>query len=360
MENMEITKSFWKNKNIFLTGHTGFKGGWLAFWLSELGANVHGYALKPHEEESFFNATNLVNRLSSSTIGDIRDADIMHQAFKASNPDLLIHMAAQPLVRDSYKIPQETFETNVIGTVNVLEMARNTKSVKAILNITTDKCYENKEWVWAYRENDRLGGHDPYSASKACAELVSNCFMESFFKKNNQYISTARAGNVIGGGDWSPDRLVPDFLRSIENGKALKIRSPQSQRPWQHVLEPVYGYLLLAEKIYCNGEKYFGPWNFGPEEKDSKSVEWIVNKLCDLIPGSRWEYDDRDKPHEANLLKLDSSKAKKSLNWNPRWDIETSLTKTIEWHKAWKNNEDMEKITLDQIMQFSNLQNILD
>jgi CDP-glucose 4,6-dehydratase len=263
-------------------------------------------------------------------------------------------MAAQPLVRYSYQAPVETFATNVMGTVNVLEAARQSGTVKAIVNITTDKCYENNEWLWPYRENDRLGGHDPYSASKACAELTVAAYRDSFLSDANIHLASVRAGNVIGGGDWARDRLIPDFLRSIDAGKTLKIRSPNAVRPWQHVLEPLSGYLLLAEKLYLEGKAFAEAWNFGPNDEDTKSVGWIVEKLCAQFSGALWEIERVKQPHEAGLLKLDSSKAKTKLGWTPRWNLETALSNTTEWHQAWRNREDMAAITTQQIQAYAN------
>ncbi len=347
-----MNSSFWKNKTVFLTGHTGFKGGWMAHWLSQLGSNVYGYALDPSSETNFFTETNLRERLKESTIGDIRDLNTLKDAMRRSKADIVIHMAAQPLVRESYLSAADTFSTNVMGTVNLLESVRQTDSVKAIVNITTDKCYENKEWLWSYRESDRLGGHDPYSASKACAELVSSSYRKSFLAGNNSHLASVRAGNVIGGGDWAADRLIPDFLRAIDKKQTLKIRSPNSLRPWQHVLEPLSGYMMLAQKLYDQGSEYADAWNFGPRDEDARSVEWIVDRLCSLSPGAVWETDKGENPHEAVLLKLDSSKAKTKLGWSQRWSIEIALTKTVEWHRAWLEDEDMDSLTTMQISEY--------
>ena len=345
--------SFWNGKTVFVTGHTGFKGGWMAHWLSELGACVHGYALDPPTEPNFFSETNLQERLVSSNIGDIRDLGLLDKAIKQLKPEIIIHMAAQPLVRESYQTPVETFSANVMGTVNLLEASRRVGTVKAIINITTDKCYENKEWTWPYRETDRLGGHDPYSASKACAEVVAAAYRSSFLSTADIQLASVRAGNVIGGGDWATDRLMPDFLRALDVGETLRIRSPNAVRPWQHVLEPLSGYLMLAEQLYKTGETFAGAWNFGPNEDDARSVEWIVTQLCDRIPGARWEFEKIGQLHEAGLLKLDSSKAKKYLGWAPRWDLETALKNTIEWHKAWRNGEDMKAFSSKQIQTYT-------
>jgi CDP-glucose 4,6-dehydratase len=349
-----MNPSFWKGKTVFLTGHTGFKGGWIAHWLYELGASVHGYSLEPPTQPNFFTETQLQKRLAHSTIGDIRDLAALTSALKTANSDIIIHMAAQPLVRESYKTPVETFAANVMGTVNLLEAARQVSTAKAIVNITTDKCYENKEWLWPYRENDRLGGHDPYSASKACAEIAAAAYRNSFLVNANIHLASVRAGNVIGGGDWASDRLIPDFLRALDAGKTLTIRSPNAVRPWQHVLEPLSGYLLLAEKLYIEGSAFAEAWNFGPNDEDAKSVGWIVEQLCAQIPDVRWETGNAKQPYEAGLLKLDSSKAKTLLGWTPRWNLETALSKTTEWHQAWRNREDMAAITTQQIQAYAN------
>lgn len=345
--------SFWNGKTVFVTGHTGFKGGWVAHWLSELGACVHGYGLNPPAEPNFFTETHLQERLVSSNIGDIRDLGLLDKAIKQLKPEIIIHMAAQPLVRESYQTPVETFSANVMGTVNVLEASRRVGTVKAIINITTDKCYENKEWTWPFRETDRLGGHDPYSASKACAEVAAAAYRSSFLSTADIQLASVRAGNVIGGGDWATDRLLPDFLRALDVGETLRIRSPNAVRPWQHVLEPLSGYLMLAERLYETGETFAGAWNFGPNEDDARSVEWIITQLCDRIPGARWEFEKTGQLHEAGLLKLDSSKAKKYLEWAPRWDLETALKNTIEWHQAWRNGEDMKAFSSKQIQTYT-------
>ena len=349
-----MNPSFWKNKTVFLTGHTGFKGGWIAHWLYELGASVHGYSLEPSTQPNFFTETQLQKRLAQSIIGDIRDLTALTSSIKTADPDIIIHMAAQPLVRESYKTPVETFAANVMGTVNLLEAARQVATVKAIVNITTDKCYQNKESLWQYREYDRLGGHDPYSASKACAEVAAAAYRNSFLADANIHLASARAGNVLGGGDWATDRLIPDFLRALDARKVLTIRSPNSVRPWQHVLEPLSGYLLLAEQLYAEGSVFAEAWNFGPNDEDAKTVAWIVEQLCAQIPDARWEIENAKQLHEAGLLKLDSSKAKAKLGWTPRWDLETALSKTTEWHQAWRNCEDMVAITTQQIKAYSN------
>jgi CDP-glucose 4,6-dehydratase len=352
MEGLGMNPRFWKGKTVFLTGHTGFKGGWIAHWLYELGASVHGYSLKPPTQPNFFTETQLQNRLTQSSIADIRDLAALTSALRQAKPDIIIHMAAQPLVRESYNTPVETFAANVMGAVNVLEAARQVGTAKAIVNITTDKCYENKEWLWPYREDDRIGGYDPYSASKACSEIAAAAYRNSFLADANIRLASVRAGNVIGGGDWAADRLIPDFLRALDAGQTLTIRSPNAVRPWQHLLEPLSGYLLLAEKLYTEGSAFAEAWNFGPNDEDAKSVGWIVEKLCAQIPGARWVPENAKQPHEAGLLKLDSSKAKAKLGWEPHWTLEAALDKTIEWHQAWRNHEDMAAITTQQILAY--------
>lgn len=349
MEGMVMNSDFWHNRSVFITGHTGFKGGWIALWLSHMGARVSGYSLNPPSSPNFFTEVQLESRMVNSTIADIRDLGRLSDAIKSANPSVVIHMAAQPLVRESYNAPVETFSTNVMGTVNLLEAVRKANSVEAIVNITTDKCYENKEWIWSYRENDRLGGHDPYSSSKACSELVASAYRNSFLNDAQINLASVRAGNVIGGGDWASDRLIPDFLRSIDNGQTLRIRSPHAVRPWQHALEPISGYLMLAEKLVTQGINYQGAWNFGSDEADAKPVSWIVERLCSKIPTVKWEIEGTPQPHEANLLKLDSSKAKMKLHWKPRWALETALNATIDWHQAWKQRVAMGEYSIKQI-----------
>ena len=351
---MVIDHNFWSDCSVFITGHTGFKGGWLSFWLSQMGAKVHGYSLEPPTTPNFFTVCNLEKHLESSGIGNILDIKQLHKALDQTSPEVVFHLAAQPLVRESYDSPLATLETNVIGTANVMEACRSVPSIKAIVNITTDKCYENKEWTWPYRENDRLGGHDPYSASKACAEITAAAYRDSFLADANMNLASVRAGNVIGGGDWAADRLIPDFLRTLDNGKSLTIRSPNAIRPWQHVLEPLSGYLMLAEKLYREGNPFAEAWNFGPNEDDAKSVSWIVNQLCDRTPGAKWQTENAPQPHEAGFLKLDSSKAKTKLGWKPRWNLETALNKTLEWHQAWRKCDDMAAFTMSQIQAYTN------
>lgn len=348
-----MNDQFWAGRSVFLTGHTGFKGGWLALWLAKLGAKVHGFSLAPQQPYSMFGVCGIESRLATHTIGDVRDASALRQAMSDAQPEIVLHLAAQPLVRASYLDPFETFDTNVMGLVSVLEAVRATRSVKAVVNVTTDKCYENREWVWPYREDEALGGHDPYSSSKACAEIVTSAYRRSFLAAAGVRVATARAGNVIGGGDWADERLVPDFLRALDAGTALTIRSPKATRPWQHVLEPLSGYLTLARGLVEDGgARLAQAWNFGPDEADAQPVEWIVRHLCRNTPGSRWELDRAPQPHEANVLRLDSSKAKKELAWRPRWRLDGALEKTLSWHTAWRAGADMQGTTLRQIEEY--------
>jgi len=352
MENMGINRTFWNGKRVFITGHTGFKGGWLSLWLADMGAKVYGYALNPVTVPNFFTATDLRERLVESTIADIRDASRLTTAMQAAQPDIVLHLAAQPLVRYSYSEPAETFAVNVMGTVQLLETVRQTSSVRSLVNVTTDKCYENREWIWPYRENEAMGGHDPYSSSKACSELVTASYRRSFFATRNIHVATARAGNVIGGGDWAPDRLIPDFLRALDAGQTLDIRSPTAIRPWQHVLEPLSGYLTLAQKLFTEGRQFSEAWNFGPEENDARPVQWIVDHLCKQTPNASWRCDTSSQPHEANTLKLDSSKAKSLLGWQPRWSLNIALDKTLTWHSAWKEKQNMAAVSSHQIRDY--------
>jgi len=346
-----IDQEFWRGKRVFLTGHTGFKGSWLALWLSSLGAQVKGYALNPPTSPSLFNELK-VDRMIDSQIGDIRDQDILYKSMVEFNPDILIHMAAQPLVRYSYDAPIETYEVNVIGTAKVLEVARSCPNLKAIVNITTDKCYENDERIEGYKENDPMGGHDPYSSSKGCAELVASAYRRSFLQEQGIGLASVRAGNVIGGGDWANDRLIPDILRSFEKDKPVVIRNPNAIRPWQHVLEPLSGYLVLAQKLFYNQERYSGAWNFGPNDKDVKPVDWILNKMTLKWPNSSWVLDKNSNPHEASFLKLDISKAESELGWKPVWELSYTLEKIIAWHRSWLNQENMQAVCLAEIEEY--------
>lgn len=352
-----VKKDFWENKRVLITGHTGFKGSWLSIWLSELGANVIGYALKPPTIPSLFEVCDLEKKVTS-IIGDIRNFKMLRDVLEKYQPEIIFHMAAQSLVRYSYKEPVKTYETNVMGTVNVFEACRYTQSVKTIVNITSDKCYENRDLVRGYKENDPMGGHDPYSSSKGCAELVTNAYIRSYFnadnyKHNDTVLASVRAGNVIGGGDWGEDRLIPDCVKALFKKKLIVIRNPEAVRPWQFVLEPLYGYLLLAQRLYKNGSKFSGAWNFGPDNKNTKPVKWLVERIIKLWGDkASWVVDKREHPHEARCLKLNSSKAKSKLGWHPRLDLNLALRRTIEWYKAYQNQEDMFDFTIAQIKSY--------
>lgn len=349
--------NIYKKRRVLITGHTGFKGSWLCFLLNKLGADVYGYALVPPTNPSLFNEAN-IGELMTSFIGDIRDLDYLQKIMQQVQPEIVIHMAAQPLVRESYKIPVETYAINVMGTVHLLEACRNTASVKAIVNVTTDKCYENREWHWGYRENEPMGGYDPYSNSKGCSELVTSSYRNSYFNPTKYTdhgvaVASARAGNVIGGGDWADDRLIPDFIRAISKGDEVQIRSPYAIRPWQHVLEPLTGYLSLAAKLFTEGSKYAEAWNFGPDDRDARNVEWITKTICDLWgEDASFSIDTNPQPHEASYLKLDCSKAKAELGWIPKWDIETTLKTIVDWNKAFLKGKNIREVTINQINQY--------
>jgi len=347
-----IDKDFWQGKRVFLTGHTGFKGSWLSLWLVSLGAKVKGYALSPPTSPSLFIEAN-IDSIIDSQIADIRDQDTLHESMTKFSPDILIHMAAQPLVRYSYDEPIETYEVNVIGTAKVLEVARSCPNLKAIVNITTDKCYENDERAEGYKEDDPMGGYDPYSSSKGCAELVASSYRRSFLQDQGVGLASVRAGNVIGGGDWADDRLIPDILRSFENGSPVVIRNPKATRPWQHVLEPLSGYLILTQGLYEEQKKYAEGWNFGPNEQDVKPVDWILDKMILKWPDSSWKLDSNSSPHEAGFLKLDIAKAKAKLGWNPVWELSHTLEKIIGWHRAWLDKEDMQAMCLAEIKEYT-------
>jgi CDP-glucose 4,6-dehydratase len=335
-----------------MTGHTGFKGGWLTLWLQSMGAVLRGIALAPPSQPSLFTVARVIEGIEHRTV-DIRNYAAVREQFEEFQPEIVIHMAAQPLVRVSYSLPVDTYATNVMGTVHVLEAARLAGSVRAIVNITTDKCYENREWFWSYREDEPFGGNDPYSSSKGCAELASAAYRKSFLREAGIALATARAGNVIGGGDWAPDRLVPDILRALENRESVLIRYPDAVRPWQHVLEPLAGYLLLAERLYLHGQLDAEGWNFGPRDADARPVKWIVSHLCELWGGgASWTTQPGTHPHEAKLLKLDISKAQHRLQWKPRWSLEVALTKIIDWQQAWVKGEDMRAMCLKQISEY--------
>lgn len=349
-----MNQNFWRGKRVFLTGHTGFKGGWLTLWLHQMGACVTGYALAAPTEPSLFESARVAEGITSLT-GDIRDGTTLKDAMVDAQPEIVFHMAAQPLVRYSYDNPVETYSTNVMGVVHLLEAVRATRTVRAVVNVTSDKCYENKEWPWGYRESEPMGGYDPYSNSKGCAELITAAYRNSFFncEKYAQHgvaIGSGRAGNVIGGGDWALDRLIPDMLRAIGQGQAVQIRNPHAIRPWQHVLEPLSGYLLLAEKLHTHGPQYAEGWNFGPHDIDAKPVEWIIETITrEWGEHASWALDGQAHPHEATYLKLDCSKARARLRWRPRWDIGHTIKKIVEWHQAYDRGADMRAVSLAQI-----------
>lgn len=352
-----MSPNFWRNKRVFITGHTGFKGSWASLWLQNLGADLTGFSLEPPTNPSLFEEANVASQMKS-IIGDIRNYSDLKNAINLAKPEIVIHMAAQPLVRRSYKDPIETYSTNVMGTVHLLEAIRSSDGIKAVVNVTTDKCYENREWVWGYREDEPMGGFDPYSNSKGCAELVSSAYRSSFFsnQKNGVALATARAGNVIGGGDWAIDRLIPDILSSFNAGKKVCIRNPNAIRPWQHVLEPLCGYFTLAEALFNDGEKFAQAWNFGPLDDDAKPVNWIVEKMANLWgKNASWIIDASGQPHEATYLKLDISKALSQLNWRPRLRLEHSLSLILEWEKGRIAGLNARDLTLANIMQYQNL-----
>ncbi|MBX9867968.1 MAG: CDP-glucose 4,6-dehydratase [Burkholderiales bacterium] len=347
-----INSQFWQGKKVLLTGCTGFKGSWMTIWLNMLGAKVFGYSLAAPTNPSMWEDMQLDSLCAEMCYADIRDYARLESYLQQVQPEIIIHMAAQPLVRYSYQHPRETYEVNVMGTVNLLDAVRNTGYGRAVVNVTTDKCYENKEWLWAYRENEPMGGHDPYSNSKGCSELVTSAFINSYFGHSDSqtFVASGRAGNVIGGGDWAEDRLIPDIIRSFSQQQAVNVRNPNSVRPWQHVLEPLSGYLLLAEKLYTAGQKYSGGWNFGPLESDTKTVGEIVAQMCQTWgDNATWTHDQQEHPHEANLLRLDCSKARMLLNWQPVWNSQITLTKLTLWYKAYFAKQDMLALSKQQI-----------
>jgi CDP-glucose 4,6-dehydratase len=358
MENMgrlkgKVNPTFWKGKKVFITGHTGFKGSWLSLWLQDMGAVVKGYALDPNTNPNLFTQAKVAQNMDSE-IGDITDLNHISDSMKIFNPEVLIHMAAQPLVRLSYQEPVLTYTTNVMGTVNVLEAARKCSNLKSIVSVTTDKCYENKEWSWGYRENEPMGGHDPYSSSKGCAELVTAAYRKSFFNdENSAFLASARAGNVIGGGDWSDDRLIPDILKAFEKNEPVIVRNPMSTRPWQHVLEPLSGYLVLAQYLFEEGSNVAEGWNFGPKDEDCKPVSWILDRMVTKW-GNRasWELDKNNNPHEAGYLKLDCSKAAMRLNWSPKWNLEYTLESIINWHQHYIAQKNIQEQCLLEIAKY--------
>lgn len=346
---------FWSGRRVFLTGHTGFKGSWLAFWLSRLGAQVTGYALPPPmTAASIFNDARL-DQLVHHVEGDIRDMPALAAAVDGAQPEIVFHMAAQSLVRQSYLDPAETYATNVMGTVHLLDAVRRSPSVRAVIVVTSDKCYENREWHWGYRENDPLGGYDPYSSSKGCAELVTAAYRNSYFNasihaKHQVALATARAGNVIGGGDWATDRIVPDVIRALLAGEKPLIRYPEAIRPWQHVLEPLAGYMCLAERLYIDGSSFATAWNFGPDDDNAQPVETLVRLLCAAWGrDAAWLRDARSHPHEAAFLKLDCSRARARLGWVPKWDLSATVGHTVEWYRAHAATGDPRRVMAAQI-----------
>lgn len=355
-----MNKSFWNNKNVLVTGHTGFKGSWLCLWLGTTGAKVTGYALDPPTKPCLFETANVGSGISSVR-GDVRDYDRLRNTITEVKPEIIIHMAAQSVVRDSYENPLETYSTNVMGTVNLFEAIRNTKGVRVVVNVTSDKCYEDSGKLWGYREHEPMGGHDPYSSSKGCAELVTSAFRDSFFPpseytRHGVGIASTRAGNVLGGGDWTRHQLVPDVMRAFMAGTLVSIRNPQAVRPWQFVLEPLSGYLRLAEKLWDDGARFSQGWNFGPAEDEIRRVEWIVKELSQRWGnGSSWRTDQDPHPYEAQFLKLDSSKARTELGWMPRTRLPITLDWVTEWYKAYQAGSDLRSLTLAQIDRYEHL-----
>ncbi|MFN2498990.1 MAG: CDP-glucose 4,6-dehydratase [Pyrinomonadaceae bacterium] len=354
-----MNREFWDQKKILITGHTGFKGSWLSLWLQNFGADVVGYSLPPPTTPSLYDLADIEQGMKSVQ-GDVRDFGYLTQVIAEHQPQIVIHMAAQSLVRQSYQDPIETYETNVMGTVNVLEAVRQVGTTKAVVVVTSDKCYENREWVWGYRENEAMGGYDPYSSSKGCAELVTAAFRRSFFNATKTAarpaaIASVRAGNVVGGGDWASDRLVPDIMRALLADRPAVIRNPEATRPWQHVLDPLAGYIRLMENLVTDGSKYAESWNFGPRVEDAKPVSWVAQRLVELWDGDKgWQVEDADHPHEAHYLKLDSAKAAAQLGWQPQWNIDEGLRAVVDWYKCYESGQELRDLMVRQIESYMN------
>ncbi len=345
----ELFKGIFQDRKVLITGHTGFKGSWITFWLHHLGANIIGYSLEPPTSPSLFEDLSLEQKITHVT-ADVADEQKLKEVFDEYQPEIVFHMAAQPLVRYSYQEPVETYRTNVMGTVNLFEAVRNTPSVKVVVNITSDKCYENKEIDYAYKEDDPMGGFDPYSSSKGCAELVTAAYRQSFFKSSKVGLASVRAGNVVGGGDWALDRIIPDCIKALNNDQMIEIRNPQAVRPWQHVLEPLSGYLWLASRMWQDSHIFDGGWNFGPNDSNNITVEKVVDLVVKFWGSGSWGSSTSDsQPHEAKLLKLDYTKAKELLGWMPVLDTQTTFKTTIEWYKAYSQKEDIELLTINDI-----------
>ena len=358
MENLVMDLGFWHDKRVMVTGHTGFKGGWLSLWLHGLGAKIHGFSLEPRAENAFYNKVYSGGFIGTEEFSDIADLIAISKCIEIYQPEVIFHLAAQPLVRISYKNPLETCRTNILGVVNLLEAVRQSSVAPVLVNVTTDKVYENKEWIWAYRENEPLGGADPYSASKACSEILSNCYMQSFFKESDTRVATARAGNVIGGGDMSIDRLIPDFLRAYDRDEHLVLRNPLATRPWQHVLEPVSGYIRLAEMLSSDtGLNYATSWNFGPSD-DPLPVSQIADKLSNISGGKKYILDENPNPHESQALMLDSAKARSALNWTPKLNLDEALLLTFDWYQSSKKGNNMLSFTANQISDYAGYEKI--
>ncbi|WP_415643899.1 CDP-glucose 4,6-dehydratase [Sphingomonas antarctica] len=350
-----MVRPVWDGRRVLITGDTGFKGSWLSLWLADLGALVAGFALPAATDPSLFESAR-IGDLVEHTDGDIRDLDAVERVVQQTAPEVVFHLAAQPLVRYSYQAPIETYATNVMGTAHVLDACRRQSSVKAIIVVTTDKCYENREWVWPYRESDPLGGHDPYSSSKGAAELVASAYRRSYFGVDGApLLATVRAGNVIGGGDWSTDRLIPDFVRAFERGERVRIRSPRAVRPWQHVLEALDGYLTIAARLLKGDRAVATAWNFGPDQEDARSVSWIATRMVELFGAGGWDQDEAPQAHEATMLMLDCSKARQELGWRPAWPVAKALERVVAWHRGAADGGDARALTLNQIKEYQAL-----